>query len=136
MIDPPQVRPEEPTAVTPHGGICGGESQQWLSYPTDLHVRFDERGVKTGATGDLVRHRQTKGAATDMVDLKSPASHSDSTGRTARRSCRALGPTGPCSRPRIGRFPKGIRLLPRGADATAGRLTDSMAPCQSTDKAD
>ena len=21
MIDPPQVRPEEPTAVTPHGGI-------------------------------------------------------------------------------------------------------------------
>jgi hypothetical protein len=79
MIDPPQVRPEEPTAVTPHGGICGGESQQWLSYPTDLHVRFDERGVETGTTGDLVRHRQTKGAATDMVDLKPPASHSDST---------------------------------------------------------
>jgi hypothetical protein len=40
MIDPPQVRPEEPTAVTPHGGICGGESQQWLSYPTMPHVRF------------------------------------------------------------------------------------------------
>ena len=38
MIDPPQVRPEEPTAVTPHGGICGGESQQWLSYPTKPHV--------------------------------------------------------------------------------------------------
>jgi len=35
--------------------------------------------VETGATGDLVRHRQTKGAATDMVDLKPPASHSDST---------------------------------------------------------
>ena len=34
MIDPPQVLSEEPTAVTPHGGICGGESQQWLSYPT------------------------------------------------------------------------------------------------------
>ena len=47
MIDSPQVRPEEPTAVTPHGGICGGESQQWLSYPTNLHVRFDERGVET-----------------------------------------------------------------------------------------
>ena len=43
MIDPPQVLSEEPTAVTPHGGICGGESQQWLSYPTKLHVRFDER---------------------------------------------------------------------------------------------
>ena len=38
MIDPPQVLSEEPTAVTPHGGICGGESQQWLSYPTKPHV--------------------------------------------------------------------------------------------------
>ena len=47
MIDSPQVRPEEPTAVTPHGGICGGESQQWLSYPTKPHVRFDERGSET-----------------------------------------------------------------------------------------
>jgi hypothetical protein len=47
MIDPPQVRPEEPTAVTPHGGIRGGESQQWLSYPTNPHVRFDERSVET-----------------------------------------------------------------------------------------
>jgi len=34
MINPPQVRSEEPTAVTPHGGFCGGEGQQWLSYPT------------------------------------------------------------------------------------------------------
>ena len=25
--NPPQVCPEEPTAVTPHGGICGGKSQ-------------------------------------------------------------------------------------------------------------
>jgi hypothetical protein len=40
MINPPQVRPEEPTAVTPHGGICGGKSQQWLSYPTKPHVRI------------------------------------------------------------------------------------------------
>jgi hypothetical protein len=44
MIDPPQVRPEEPTAVTPHGGIRGGESQQWLSYPTKPHARFGGRG--------------------------------------------------------------------------------------------
>jgi hypothetical protein len=29
-----------PTAVTPHGGFCGGESQQWLSYPTNLHAGF------------------------------------------------------------------------------------------------
>ena len=47
MNDPPQVHPEEPTAVTPHGGIRGGKSQRWLSYPTDLHVRFDERDVET-----------------------------------------------------------------------------------------
>ena len=40
MIDPPRVLSEEPTAVTPHGGIRGGESQQWLSYPTKPHVRF------------------------------------------------------------------------------------------------
>jgi hypothetical protein len=44
MIDPPQVRPEEPTAVTPHGGIRGGKSQRWLSYPTKLHVRICEGG--------------------------------------------------------------------------------------------
>src|SRR3954462_12600091 len=47
MINPPQVRPEEPIAVTPHDGICGGKSQQWLSYPTNPHVRFDERGRET-----------------------------------------------------------------------------------------
>ena len=40
MIDPPQVFSEEPTAVTPHGGIRGGESQQWLSYPTNPVLRF------------------------------------------------------------------------------------------------
>src|SRR3954462_3000905 len=36
MIHPPQVRPEEPIAVTPHDGICGGESQQWLTYPAGI----------------------------------------------------------------------------------------------------
>ena len=47
MINPPPVLPEEPTAVTPHGGFCGGKSQQWLRYPTNPHVRFDERDVET-----------------------------------------------------------------------------------------
>jgi len=42
----------------------------------------DPVGVETGTTGDLVRHRQTKGAATGRVDLKSPASHFDSTDLT------------------------------------------------------
>ena len=46
-VNSPQVLSEEPIAVTPHGGFCGGESQQWLSYPTNLHVRFDERDVET-----------------------------------------------------------------------------------------
>jgi hypothetical protein len=40
MIDPPQVLSEEPTAVTPHGGFCGDESQQWPSYATNLHAGF------------------------------------------------------------------------------------------------
>ena len=47
MINPPPVRPEEPTAVMPHGGFCRGKSQQWLRYPTNPHVRFDERGRET-----------------------------------------------------------------------------------------
>jgi hypothetical protein len=47
MINPPQVRPEEPTAVTPHGGFCGGKSQQWLRYPTKPHARFGGRGGLT-----------------------------------------------------------------------------------------
>ena len=47
MINSPQVLSEEPTAVTPHGGFCGGESQQWPSYPTNPPVRFDERDVET-----------------------------------------------------------------------------------------
>jgi hypothetical protein len=47
MIAPPPVLPEEPAAVTPHGGFRGGKSQQWLRYPINLHVRFNERGVET-----------------------------------------------------------------------------------------
>jgi hypothetical protein len=35
--------------------------------------------VETKATGEIVRHRQTKGAATDKFGLKPPAPHSDST---------------------------------------------------------
>jgi hypothetical protein len=43
------------------------------------------RCVETGATGELVRHRQTKGAATDMFGLKPPAPHSDSTSQRKAR---------------------------------------------------
>jgi len=33
---------EEPGAVTPHAGICGNESQQWLIYPTVMTPRESE----------------------------------------------------------------------------------------------
>jgi hypothetical protein len=46
MINPPQVLPEEPTAVTPHGGFCGGKRQQWLRYPTNPLVRICAGGVR------------------------------------------------------------------------------------------
>src|SRR6266516_8389 len=39
---PPQVLPEEPTAVTPRGG----KSQQWLRYPTKPHGRFSAGGAQ------------------------------------------------------------------------------------------
>ena len=39
-IAPPPVLPEEPAAVTPHGGFRGGKSQQWLRYPINPHVRL------------------------------------------------------------------------------------------------
>ena len=39
MINPPQVRPEEPTAVTPHGGICGGEKPAMAELPDNAARR-------------------------------------------------------------------------------------------------
>ena len=45
MINPRPVLPEELTAVTPHGGFCGGKSQQWLRYPTKLHAGIGGGGV-------------------------------------------------------------------------------------------
>jgi len=36
------------------------------------HVRFDERDVENGAMVEPLRHRQTKGAATDMPGLLPP----------------------------------------------------------------
>src|SRR6266571_8588182 len=55
MINPPQVLPEEPTAVTPHGGFCGGKSQQWLRYPTKPQVRICEGGGERSPS--LLDHR-------------------------------------------------------------------------------
>jgi len=41
----------------------------------DPHVRFDERGVETGASDELLRHRQTKGAENGYVRPKDHPRH-------------------------------------------------------------
>ena len=69
--------PKSVGAGNPHATFCGNRGRATASG--------DPVGVETGATGDLMRHRQTKGAATDRVDLKPPASHSDSTMKTSSR---------------------------------------------------
>ena len=65
MIDPPQVRPEEPTAVTPHGGIRGGESQQWLSYPTKPRVGFVRGRLAMGVPTAIATSAQASRASVD-----------------------------------------------------------------------
>jgi hypothetical protein len=57
MINPTQVLPEEPNAVTPHGGICGGKSQQWLRYPTKPHARICEGESRMA---ELLDHNMTR----------------------------------------------------------------------------
>src|SRR6185312_7047018 len=71
MINPPQVRPEEPTAVTPHGGICGGESQQWLSYPTRAIEAPRPAGVVRRGDESLGRSRLVESAADERAGLES-----------------------------------------------------------------
>ena len=63
MIDPPQVHPDEPTAITPHGGIHGGKSQQWLSYPTNPHVACDVEGAR-----NVERSRQLRPGGAPVLD--------------------------------------------------------------------
>ncbi len=74
MIDPPRVLSEEPTAVTPHGGICGGESQQWLSYPTiQARDRRKWKPLEPRRARDPRLHgrRSRKGSATLLSDRPS-----------------------------------------------------------------
>jgi hypothetical protein len=49
---------EEPGAVTPHAGICGNESQQWLIYPTAMK------------TGNAVRAKGTNQADVLRIQLE------------------------------------------------------------------
>jgi hypothetical protein len=47
---------EEPIAGKPHDGICGGESQQWLSYPTFVQNRtLSGHGLRAKLLGALVQ---------------------------------------------------------------------------------
>jgi len=50
---------------------CYGDCVSLLREPdaANPHVRFDERGVGNGSMVRLVRHRQTKGSATDRPSL-------------------------------------------------------------------
>jgi hypothetical protein len=59
MIKPPQVLPEEPTAVTPHGGFCGGKSQQWLRYPTKPPARICEGEAEWPSYSTATRCRRS-----------------------------------------------------------------------------
>src|ERR1700716_2177174 len=57
------------------GATCRGRRREILSDSWMLgnpHVRFDERDVETGAMVGPLRHRQTKGAETDMTGLPPP----------------------------------------------------------------
>ena len=54
--------PKSVGAGNPHATFCGNRGRATASG--------DPVGVETGTTGELVRHRQTKGAATDMFNLQ------------------------------------------------------------------
>jgi hypothetical protein len=51
---------EEPIAGKPHDGICGGESQQWLSYPTNLcHFQTAKQvGHRRAASASVAAQRR------------------------------------------------------------------------------
>ena len=76
--------PKSVGAGNPHATFCGNRGRATASG--------DPVGVETGTTGELVRHRQTKGAATDMFEPKATAPHLDSTALNlprARAECSA-----------------------------------------------
>ena len=66
---------------TSRGAVCDTKAGGLVREPDagDLHVRFDERDVETGAMVEPVRHRQTKEAGTDMFESKAAAPHLGST---------------------------------------------------------
>jgi hypothetical protein len=103
MINPPQVLPEEPTAVTPHGGFCGGKSQQWLRYPTKPHVRFWAGGP--GQPGSL------------PPSQRRPASDED--GRLSIRQCPDEGYADDGNRGEMCRSPKLTQTARSGRPATS-----------------
>jgi group II intron reverse transcriptase/maturase len=70
---------EEPGAVTPHAGICGNESQQWLIYPTavksannteaSVAESMERRGeAKGNAMQHGTRRTQSRGSVSPALD--------------------------------------------------------------------
>src|ERR1700759_3734291 len=60
---------EEPIAGKPHDGICGGESQQWLSYPTKsifTLIAADDPDAFTADTPTARLVRQILGAVSEF----------------------------------------------------------------------
>src|SRR4051812_27953570 len=117
MIHPLQVRPEEPIAVTPHDGIYGGESQQWLSYPTNPHVRFDEREWET----ELRRMAQATAPIPESTVLRGDLEPSWWRSRRTRPRSSSRVTSGSCASP--------TGVAPRASiTRCAARLTGSPPP--------
>ena len=51
-------------------GACLGVKNIGKPCAGKPHARFDERGQASATMAQLLRHRQTKGAATDRLDLR------------------------------------------------------------------
>ena len=58
------------TKAKPEIGACLGAKNIGKPCAGKPHARFDEGGQEMLTTARLLRHRQTKGAATDRLDLR------------------------------------------------------------------
>lgn len=72
----PWRRPFHGTVGREHERRSGPRRRRQVPPP---HVRFDERGVGTGATVEPLRHRQTKGTETNTLILNRHIPHLNST---------------------------------------------------------
>src|SRR3954451_654882 len=127
MTHPPQVRLEEPIAVTPHDGICGGESQQWLSYPTN-RAPGKRRVESLSQTGEAGRGASGSTVLPEGESLKGQE-HGGEAGVRANmpdptpRKTRAIGSRMDCLNPSHQRWTSTSR-----ATACKGAVQRMLAP--------